>query len=145
MSVMRRHSGKTPAAQSLPHLEGVTLALRAVVAELKADRVSSVNSIDEMLSAENTEVSTEAWRTELADRIQEVIDRKRSSVQGRETCLTAYVRILTAHFAEEEIRGKEAELVTAFLKSIKAESSEKETVLAMKGEQNTAQAPSLCL
>lgn len=142
---MRRHSGKTPAAQSLPHLEGVTLALRAVVAELKADRVSSVNSIDEMLSAENTEVSTEAWRTELADRIQEVIDRKRSSVQGRETCLTAYVRILTAHFAEEEIRGKEAELVTAFLKSIKAESSEKETVLAMKGEQNTAQAPSLCL
>jgi len=145
MSVMRRHSGKTPAALSLPHLEGVTLALRAVVAELKADRVSSVNSIDEMLSAENTEVSTEAWRTELGDRIQEVIDRKRSSVQGRETCLTAYVRILTAHYAEEEIRGKEAELATAFFKSIKAESSEKETVLAIKGEQNTAQAPSLCL
>lgn len=94
-----------------------------------------------MLSADNTEVLTDAWRAELADRIQEVIDRKRSSVQGRETCLTAYVRILTAHYAEEEIRGKEAELVTAFLKSIKTESSEKETVLAMKGGQNTAQAP----
>lgn len=139
--MMRRHSGKTPAAHSLPHLEGVTLGLRAVVAELKADRVSSVNSIDEMIIADNAELSTEAWRTELADRIQEVIDRKRSSVQGRETCLTSYVRILTAHYAEEEIRGKEAELVTAFLKSIKAESSEKETILAMKGKQDTAQTP----
>ncbi len=100
---------------------------------LKADLVFSVHSIDETLSADNTETLTDAWRTELADRILEVIDRKRSSVQGRETCLTAYVRILTAHYAEEEIRGKEPELVAAFLKSIKTESSEKETVLAMKG------------
>ena len=86
-----------------------------------------------MLSAESPEVSTDAWISELADRIEEIINRKRSSVQGRETCLATYVRILTAHYAEEEIRGKEAELVTACLKSIKTESSEKEAVLAMKG------------
>lgn len=135
ISAMRRRSGRTFAASCLAHFIGATLALRAVAIELKADPVSSVNSIDEMLSADNTEISTDAWRAELAERIQEVIDRKRSSVQGRETCLTAYVRILTAHYAEEEIRGKEAELVTAFLKSIKTESSEKETVLAMKGGQ----------
>ncbi len=93
-----------------------------------------------MLNAENAELSTDAWKIELADRLQEIIDRKRSSVQGRETCFAAYVRILTAHYAEEEIRGKEAELVTSFLKSIKTESSEKETVLAMKGGQNTMHA-----
>lgn len=44
-----------------------------------------------------------------------------------------YIRILTSQYAEEEIRGEETELVAAFLKSIKAESSEKETALAIKG------------
>ena len=74
------------------------------------------------------------WASELADRVEEILDRKRSSVQGRETTLAAYVRVLTAQYAAEEIVGKEGELVAAFLKSIKAESSEKETTLAIKGE-----------
>ena len=69
----------------------------------------------------------------MADRIEEIIDRKRSSVQGRETTLAAYIRILTAQYAEEEIRGREVEIVAALLKSVKAEASEKETVLALKG------------
>ena len=85
-----------------------------------------------MLTPENNEQSMDAWRAELTDRIDELVDRKRSS-QGREQCLTTYIRILTSQYAEEEIRGREAELVAAFLKSIKAESSEKETVLAIKG------------
>lgn len=97
------------------------------------DNVTSVNSIDEMLGPENAELSTDAWRAVLDDRIAEILDRKRSSVQGRERCLAIYTRILTTQFAQEEIRGKEAELVSAFLKSIKSESSEKETVLAIKG------------
>lgn len=101
-----------------------------------ADLCFSVNSIDEMLAAEDNEQSSAAWQAELADRMEEILDRKRSSVQGRETALAAYVRILTAQYAEEEIRGKDAELVVAFLKSIKAEASEKETILALKGEQN---------
>lgn len=101
---------------------------------LDADHVNSVNSIDEMLTPDNSEQPTDAWRAELADRIEELIDRKRSSVQGREKCLTTFIRILTSQYAEEEIRGREAELVAAFLKSIKAESSEKETILAIKGK-----------
>ncbi|KAL8735518.1 MAG: hypothetical protein Q9181_002761 [Wetmoreana brouardii] len=92
----------------------------------------STNSIDELLSGDAPDPVTDAWRADLADRIQELIDRKRSSVQGREKCLATYVRVLTAQYAEEDIRGKEAELVVAFLKSIKAESSERETILAMK-------------
>ena len=93
----------------------------------------SVGSIDEMLASEDSEQSQEAWKAELADRIEEILDRKRSSLQGRETALMAYARILTARYSEEEIRGKETELVTSFLKSIKAETSEKETILGMKG------------
>lgn len=98
--------------------------------------LSSTNSIDELLNGDTTDPITDAWRADLADRIQELLDRKRSSVQGREKCLATYVRILTNQYAEEDIRGKEAELVVAFLKSIKAETSERETILAMKGEWN---------
>ncbi|KAI9813584.1 MAG: hypothetical protein M1827_003653 [Pycnora praestabilis] len=92
----------------------------------------SVNSIDEMLSLDDTELPSDTWVGELQDRIEQIINRKRSSVQGREESLSAYVRILTAQYAQEEIHSKTAELVTAFLKSIKAESSEKETVFAIK-------------
>ena len=53
-------------------------------------------------------------------------------MQGREKCLATYIHILTAQYAQDEISGREGELVTAFLKSIKAETSEKETVLALK-------------
>lgn len=86
-----------------------------------------------MLGPDTAELSTDAWRAVLSDRVAEILDRKRSSVQGRERCLAIYTRILTTQFAQGEIRGKEAELVSAFLKSIKSESSEKETVLAIKG------------
>ncbi|KAL8898403.1 MAG: hypothetical protein Q9207_006714 [Kuettlingeria erythrocarpa] len=92
----------------------------------------STNSLDELLNGDTPDPITDAWRADLADRIQELIDRKRSSVQGREKCLATYVRTLTAQYAEEDIRGKEEELVTAFLKSIKTEASERETILAMK-------------
>ena len=76
--------------------------------------------------------ATSAWRIDLKDRIDEIIDRKRSSVQGRDRCYATYIHILTAQYAEDEISGKEIELITAFLKSIKNETSEKETVLALK-------------
>ncbi|MCJ1304967.1 hypothetical protein MMC08_007780, partial [Hypocenomyce scalaris] len=36
----------------------------------------SVNSIDEMLTAEDTEQTTAAWQADLADRIEEILDRK---------------------------------------------------------------------
>ena len=98
-----------------------------------AHHLSSVGSIDEVLNADSTEHSGDAWRPELADRMEEILARKGSTVQGREKCYKTYVHILTSQYAEEEIRGKEAELVVAFLKSIKEEKSEKETILAMKG------------
>lgn len=76
---------------------------------------------------------TEAWKQELGDRVEEIIDRKRSSVQGREATLMAYVHFLTSRYAFEEIDRKTTELLPALLKSVKTESSEKETCLALKG------------
>jgi len=90
-----------------------------------------VGSLNEILNSEAVD-TTSAWRSDLEERMAEIIDRKRSSVHGREKCLATYIHILTAQYAHDDIDGREGELVTAFLKSIKAEISEKETVLALK-------------
>ncbi len=65
--------------------------------------------------------------------IERILDRKRSSVQSREQLLGNYVRYLTGQYLQEDIHHKLGLLVATFLKSIKAETSEKETVLALKG------------
>jgi len=93
----------------------------------------SVGSINEMLNGDSVEKIPDAWQAELADRIEEILARKGSTVQGREKCYKTYVHLLTAQYCEDDIRGKEAELVVAFLKSIKEEKSERETILALKG------------
>ena len=87
--------------------------------------------MNEILNSEAAE-TTGIWRTDLKERVEEIIDRKRSSIQGREKSLATYIHILMSQYAEDEISGRESDLVTAFLKSIKAESSDKETVLALK-------------
>lgn len=92
----------------------------------------SVNSIDDMLATEAPEDTTEAWKQELGDRIEEIIDRKRSSVQGRELTLAQYSHYLMSHYAHDEIELKTSELFPALLKSTKADSSEKETCLALR-------------
>lgn len=94
---------------------------------------SSVNSIDDMLALDVPDDASGAWKQELGDRMEEIIDRKRSSVQGREVTLAQYVHILMSHYAYEEIQHKTTELFPAFLKSIKAENTEKETRLALRG------------
>jgi hypothetical protein len=93
----------------------------------------SINSIDDMLSADVSEDTSEAWKQDLGDRIEEIIDRKRSSVQGRETTLTQYVHMLMSHYSHDEIESKTSELFPALMKSVKSESSEKETSLALRG------------
>ena len=92
---------------------------------------ASVGSLNEILNSEATEIPG-AWRLDLNERMEEIIDRKRSSIQGREKSLATYIHILTSQYAEDEVNGRESDLVAAFLKSIKTESSDKETVLALK-------------
>ncbi|KAK4539635.1 hypothetical protein LTR36_010461 [Oleoguttula mirabilis] len=94
----------------------------------------SSNSIDEMIAPDVAEEdeAPEAWIADLSDRIDEICNRKRSSVQGREDCLTIFITRLTRHYAQAEIAGKVEELVPALLKSVRAGQSERETVLALK-------------
>jgi hypothetical protein len=87
-----------------------------------------------MLSFEVPEDAPQAWKQDLEDRMEEIIDRKRSSVQGREATLATYVHILMSRYAFAEISPKTSELYPALLKSVKTESSEKETALALRGK-----------
>jgi hypothetical protein len=86
-----------------------------------------------MISLDVPDETAEAWKQELADRLEEIIDRKRSSVQGREATLAAYIHFLMSRYAFAEIENQTSELYPALLKSVKAESSERETSLALRG------------
>jgi hypothetical protein len=86
-----------------------------------------------MISLDAPEDVNEVWKQDLADRMEEIIDRKRSSVQGREATLAAYVHILMSRYTCTEIEHKTSELFPALLKSVKAESSERETTFALRG------------
>ena len=97
----------------------------------------STGSIDAALASVESgadDVQDNLWSNVLKDRIEEIIDWKRSSIQGREAALNAYVQLLTRRFCEHEIQGQESQLTVSFLRSIKVEESGKEMILAMKGE-----------
>ena len=99
---------------------------------MNADSHYSVGSIDEVLNGDSMDTAPDGWRAELLERIEEILTRKGSTNQGREKAYKTYVHYLTAQYAEEEISGKENELIIAFLKSIREEKSEKEAILANK-------------
>ncbi|OJJ34259.1 hypothetical protein ASPWEDRAFT_29421 [Aspergillus wentii DTO 134E9] len=90
----------------------------------------SLGSLDEL--TDNPDQDNGDWAQELGDRIQEILDRKRSSVQGREETYAAFCRLAKFHYIEEEIRGRVNDLVAAFCKSIKFESSVRESTLALR-------------
>jgi len=90
------------------------------------------NSTDDMIAPEDVDEAPEAWISGFNERIDEICDRKRSSVQGREESLIAFISYLTRHFAQQEVKVKVNELLPALLKSVKAGQTERETVLALK-------------
>ncbi|WPH01792.1 Hypothetical protein R9X50_00464500 [Acrodontium crateriforme] len=94
----------------------------------------STNSIDELLLAppelENEEPGT--WIADIGDLINEICDRKRSSVQGREEALNVFSVMMMRHYAKNEIASRMDDLLPAILKSVKAGQTEKETVLGLK-------------
>ncbi|EFR02635.1 IFRD domain-containing protein [Nannizzia gypsea CBS 118893] len=98
------------------------------------DDTRSVGTAWSNISAEESTAGedAESSRAPLQDVIKELIDRKRSSVQGREDYLHAFVRMLTAHYQEEELGEQMDELLKVFAKSIRSEISDKETILALR-------------
>ncbi|KAJ5613506.1 hypothetical protein N7528_007160 [Penicillium herquei] len=95
---------------------------------LSDETAMSIGSLDD----ENPEQDNADWPTELAERIHELLDRKRSSVQGREEALTAFCRLTKYHFAEDVTRVFAGELLIAFCKSVRTESSVLETTQALR-------------
>ncbi|KAF7715616.1 Uncharacterized protein PECH_000972 [Penicillium ucsense] len=95
---------------------------------LSDDTALSIGSLDD----ENPETENTDWPQELSDRVAEILDRKRSSVQGREEALAAFCRLTKYHYAEEEIRPFVSDLLAAFAKSIRSESSVREATLALR-------------
>lgn len=95
---------------------------------------TSTNSIDDILNSDDSDVPADAWKAELHNRVEQIVDRKRSSTEGRAESLNAYAHILMARFAKDDIDGRIAELLPSILRSIKAETSERETVTALRGK-----------
>ncbi|PNS20343.1 hypothetical protein CAC42_5793 [Sphaceloma murrayae] len=93
----------------------------------------STHSIDEMITApEDTESSKDAWRSHLHTQIENILNKKRSGVDGREVTLAVFSRILMLRFAQEEIAGQLDEIATAVLKSATSGASDTESILALK-------------
>src|SRR6266498_1942973 len=44
---------------------------------------SSTNSIDDILNGEDADIPVDAWKSELHTRVVQIVDRKRSSTEGR--------------------------------------------------------------
>ncbi|OQE30005.1 hypothetical protein PENSTE_c002G02977 [Penicillium steckii] len=95
---------------------------------LSDDTAMSIGSLDD----DNPEQDNEDWPQELADRIQELLERKRSTVQGREEALAAFCRLTKYHYAEEEIRTSVADLLSTFARSVRNETSTRETTNALR-------------
>ena len=93
----------------------------------------STNSIDDFLNNEDVDLPPDAWKAELHAIIEQIVDRKRSSTEGRADSLNIYVHILMAKYARDEIESRTTEILPAILRSIKAETSERETVTALRG------------
>ncbi|KAK2875130.1 hypothetical protein FQN49_001756 [Arthroderma sp. PD_2] len=100
--------------------------------DTKSEGTAWSNASAEEFGGSGVEQDAEGSRAHLQDVMNELIDRKRSCVQGREDYLQSFVRMLTAHYQEEELGEKMDELLKVFAKSIRSEPSEKEAIMALK-------------
>ncbi|KAF2267144.1 hypothetical protein CC78DRAFT_530949 [Lojkania enalia] len=92
----------------------------------------STNSIDELLNGEDVDLPPDAWKTELHNRIEQIVDRKRSSTEGRADSLNGFAHILMARYAKDDIETRISELLPSMLRSIRQETTERETLTALK-------------
>lgn len=72
------------------------------------------------------------WTDKLKACINEILDRKRSSVKGREAYLAGYVHLTRHHFADTIIEGQLHELIPAILRSIRSGRNTEEVLAGLK-------------
>lgn len=101
--------------------------------------ISSINSIDALLESDDfNDQTTDAFREELNSTIDDLLERKGSSSKSREESLATYVRCLTSHYLAEVLHGRLFDVLDALGRSVKAETSERETTLALRAIAVTA-------
>lgn len=76
--------------------------------------------------------SKAAWTGRLRERIEELQNRKGSSVHGREAALTAYLHLIRHHYALDEIEPSFGGIVTGLLDSVRDGRSADEKSLALQ-------------
>ena len=69
---------------------------------------------------------------ELHSLIENILERKRSTVQGRVDAFADFCRITKFHYVEDQLRPRVKDLLAALLKSVKQESSQEETIAALQ-------------
>lgn len=106
---------------------------------LSDDTHNSINSIDELLESEDfNEETTDSMKDGLSNNIDSLMDRKNTNSSQREETLAYYLQKVTAHHFADVLYGRVPDLLAALLKSVKAESTEKETTLALRSIAATA-------
>jgi hypothetical protein len=90
----------------------------------------STSSLGDDNEVDNSTVA--AWPDRLRDRIAEMTNLKRSSVQGREAALNAYVHLLRHHYAKDIIDGHLSDIVASLLRSIRSGDSADERTFGMR-------------
>ena len=86
-----------------------------------------------MLAVEGVDAAEGSRQSDLSEIVEQILDRKRSSVTGREGTLAAFNRLATAGCVGEGVHEKNPELVGALLRSIRSRASEREAMLALRG------------
>ncbi len=100
---------------------------------------NSINSIDALLETEDiNEYTTDQARSAVGNVIGEILDRKGSSTSGRENHLAVYAKYVTSHYLADVLYNRVEELLPAFIKSIRADTSEGETTMALRALAVTA-------
>jgi hypothetical protein len=89
------------------------------------------------IASEDGEETVSDWTDKLKDCINEILDRKRSSTQGRERYFAGYTHLARHHFADTMIEHQLPELVPAILRSIRGGRNTEEIVGALKALQIT--------
>ena len=89
-------------------------------------------SIDGLLSEGADDTPQDALTADLYQRIEQILDKKRSSTEGRELTLNAFTADLIRHYSKPEIQSRMSDLLPAVLKCVRAGQSEREIALGLK-------------
>lgn len=90
--------------------------------------IASIDSTESFIEA-NLEQN---WETAFNDCVEEILERKGSSVQSREMSLSRLLNFLTLRIPVRELAARNTTLVSAISKMLKSARSEKEALLCIK-------------